>query len=135
MSRLQAMRWATAALVAGSLLLLGAALALKLAQSRWFDIRRIEVAGDARHVSRTAVRAAIGGLAGNYFAVQLDQARHAFEALPWVAQVSVRRVWPNRLRVTLTEHRALGQWSDGRLVSDEPASAGLRGRYRTVVGR
>jgi ABC-type multidrug transport system ATPase subunit len=24
---------------------------------------------------------------------------------------------------------------DGRLVSDEPASAGLRGRYRTVVGR
>jgi ABC-type multidrug transport system ATPase subunit len=24
---------------------------------------------------------------------------------------------------------------DGRLISDEPASAGLRGRYRTVVGR
>jgi cell division protein FtsQ len=114
------MRWATAALVAASLLLLAAALALKVAHGRWFDLRRIEIAGDVRHVSRAAVRAAISGrLAGNYFTIQLDQARRAFETLPWVAQVSVRRIWPNRLRVTLTQHRALGQWSDGRLVSDQ----------------
>jgi cell division protein FtsQ len=119
LSRMQAMRWGTAALLAGSVLLAGAALALKLAQSRWFDIRRIEIAGDVRHISRAAVHSAVGGrLAGNYFTIRLEQARHAFEALPWVAQVSVRRVWPNRLRATLTEHRALGQWSDGRLVSD-----------------
>jgi len=118
-SRGQALRWVTASLLAGSVLLVGAALALKLAQSRSFDIRRIEIAGDVRHISRAAVRAAVGGrFAGSYFTIRLDQARHAFEALPWVAQVSVRRIWPNRLRVTLTEHRALGQWSDGRLVSD-----------------
>jgi cell division protein FtsQ len=35
-----------------------------------------------------------------------------------VANASVRRVWPDRLVVTLTEHRALGVWSDGRLLSD-----------------
>jgi len=115
----RAMRWATAALLAASVAVLGAALALKLAQSRWFDFRRIEIAGDVRHVSRAAVRAAISGhLAGNYFTIRLDRARQAFETLPWVAQASVRRIWPNRLRVTLTEHRALGQWSDGRLLSD-----------------
>ncbi len=115
----RAMRWATAALLAASVAVLGAALALKLAQSRWFDFRRIEIAGDVRHVSRAAVRAAISGrLAGNYFTIRLDRARQAFEPLPWVAQASVRRIWPNRLRVTLTEHRALGQWSDGRLLSD-----------------
>jgi cell division protein FtsQ len=115
----RAVRWATAALLAASVAVLGAALALKLAQSRWFDFRRIEIAGDVRHVSRAAVRAAISGhLAGNYFTIRLDRARQAFETLPWVAQASVRRIWPNRLRVTLTEHRALGQWSDGRLLSD-----------------
>ena len=119
MSRTHWMQWATAALLAAAALLACAALALKLAQSRWFDFRRIEIAGDVRHESRAAVRAAISGrLAGNYFTMHLDQARRAFEALPWVAQVSVRRIWPNRLRVTLTEHRALGEWSDGRLVSD-----------------
>jgi cell division protein FtsQ len=118
-NRLQAMHWATVALLAASALLLGAALALKLAQSRRFDFKRIEIAGDVRHISRAAVRAAISGrLAGNYFTIRLDQARRAFETLPWVARVSVRRIWPNRLRVTLIEHRALGEWSDGRLVSD-----------------
>jgi cell division protein FtsQ len=30
----------------------------------------------------------------------------------------VRRVWPRRLEVTLTEHRAVGVRDDGRLVSD-----------------
>jgi len=115
----QAMRWATAALLAAAALLAGAALALKLAQSPRFDFRRIEIAGDVRHISRAAVRDAISGrLAGNYFTIRLDQARRAFETLPWVAQVSVRRIWPNRLRVTLTEHRALGEWNDGRLLSD-----------------
>jgi len=118
-NRLSWMRWAAASLLAASVLLLGGALALKAAQSRWFDIRRIELAGDVHHVSRAAVRAAISGrLAGNYFTIRLDQVRRAFETLPWVARVSVRRIWPNRLRVTLTEHRAVGEWSDGRLISD-----------------
>jgi cell division protein FtsQ len=116
---LQVMRWVTAAMLAASALLWLAVVALKVAQSRRFDFRRIEVTGDVRHISRGAVRAAVSGrLAGNYFTIRLDQARRAFETLPWVAQVSVRRIWPNRLRVTLTEHRALGEWSDGRLVSD-----------------
>lgn len=119
MNRLQAMRWATVAMVAVSALLLAAVVAMKAARGPWFEFRRIEIAGEVRHISRAAVRAAISGrLAGNYFTIRLDQVRRAFEALPWVAQVSVRRVWPNRLRVTLTEHRALGEWSDGRLVSD-----------------
>ena len=116
---LQAMRRTTAVLLAASAALAAGALAMKAAQSRRFDFRRIEIAGDVRHISRAAVRAAISGrISGNYFTIRLEQARRAFETLPWVAQVSVRRIWPNRLRVTLTEHRALGEWSDGRLVSD-----------------
>jgi cell division protein FtsQ len=118
-SRTRWMQWAAGALLAAAALIVCGALALKLAQSRRFDFRRIEIAGDVRHESRAAVRAAISGrLAGNYFTMHLDQARRAFETLPWVAQASVRRIWPNRLLVTLTEHRALGEWSDGRLVSD-----------------
>jgi len=119
MNRPQALRWAIAALLAASGMLLAGALALRFAHSPRFDLVSIEIAGDVRHTSRAAVRGAIAGhLQGNYFTIRLDQVRRAFESLPWVAQVSVRRIWPNRLRVTLTEHRVLGQWSDGRLVSD-----------------
>jgi cell division protein FtsQ len=140
--RLKAMRWGTAALLAVSALLLVGALALKAAQGPWFDLRRIEIAGDVRHISRAAVREAISGrVAGNYFTIRLDQVRRAFESLPWVAQVSVRRIFPSRLRVTLTEHHALGEWSDGRLVSDagvlfvaNPAEAEADGPLVTFAG-
>jgi cell division protein FtsQ len=89
------------------------------AQRPWFDFKRVEVRGDVRHVTSAELRAAIAGrLAGNYFTLRLDDARRAVETAPWVARASVRRVWPDVLVVELTEHRALGVWDDGRLLSD-----------------
>lgn len=104
-----------------------AAGAIWLAQRPQFEFRRIEIrgaAGDApRHVTEESIRAAIvgqggGRLAGNFFTMRLGQTRRLFESVPWVAQASVRRVWPDRLIVTLDEHRAIGLWSDGRVLSD-----------------
>ena len=37
-------------------------------------------------------------------------AARAFESVPWVRHAVVRRVWPNRLAVTLEEHRAAALW-------------------------
>jgi len=70
-------------------------------------------------VTSASVRAAIAGrLKGNYFTMRLDETRRVLENVPWVARASVRRIWPDRLHVTLVEHRALGVWDDGRLLSD-----------------
>lgn len=114
------------ALAAAALLVLSAA--RWLAQRPAFDFKRIEVRsavtddgvdGELRHVTAASLRAALAGrLRGNYFTMPLDDVRRQFEAVPWVAQASVRRIWPNRLHVTLREHRALGAWADGRLLSD-----------------
>lgn len=110
--------------------MLAAALALLLVggggwlvQRPWFDLRRIELrAADGRsleHVNVNAVRAAtLGRLSGNFFTLSLEEARRVFESVPWVAAVSARRAWPDRLVVTLTEHRAVAVWDDGRLLSD-----------------
>lgn len=103
------------------LVLTGTAVAW-VAQRPQFDFRHVEVrgsAGELQHVTSGALRAAVAGkLRGGFFTMRLEEARRAFEAVPWVAGVSVRRVWPDRLIVTLTEHRALGVWGDGRLLSD-----------------
>jgi cell division protein FtsQ len=103
------------------LVLTGTAVAW-VAQRPAFDFRHVEVrgsAGELQHVTGAALRSAVAGkLRGGFFTMRLEEARRAFESVPWVAGASVRRVWPDRLIVTLTEHRALGVWGDGRLLSD-----------------
>jgi len=119
MSAARLMNWAAllAALIAAGLLLLAAA--RWVVQRPAFNLKRIEVRGDLQHVSAASIRTAIAGrLKGNYFTVQLDEVRRLMETVPWVAQASVRRLWPNRLQITLREFRALGAWDDGRLLSD-----------------
>jgi cell division protein FtsQ len=49
--------------------------------------------------------------------VDLAQAREAFEKLPWVRKVNVRRQWPDRLEVAVEEHRPLARWGTTALVS------------------
>jgi cell division protein FtsQ len=110
-----------AALAAGviALGLLLVAAARWIAQRPSFDFKRVDVRGDLQHVTAASIRAAVAGrLRGNYFTMRIDDTRRLLETVPWVAQASVRRVWPNRLLVTLKEHRALGAWGDGRLLSD-----------------
>src|SRR5206468_3912068 len=61
---------------------------------------------------------ALARITGNFFTVNLEQVRTAFESVPWVRRASVRREWPDQLVVSLEEHEALGTWGeDGKLLS------------------
>ncbi|URI09577.1 cell division protein FtsQ/DivIB [Aquincola tertiaricarbonis] len=96
-----------------------AALVLAAAAVAWvarlpvFALRGIVVDGEMSRSSVAAIRAnAAPQLQGNFFTINLAAARAAFETVPWVRQAIVRRVWPNRLAVTLTEHQAAAYWED-----------------------
>ncbi|UDM50872.1 cell division protein FtsQ/DivIB [Cupriavidus sp. MP-37] len=98
---------------------------LWLAQRPVFAITHVEIGpmdgGALRHVNAPSVRAsALGKLAGNFFTLDLNAARQAFESVPWVRRASVRREWPNGLAVEVEEHEALGTWGapdSGRLIN------------------
>ena len=87
------------------------------AGARWivrqpaFDIRRIAVLGDMGHYNPVSLRAQVlPRLEGTFFSVDLASVQAAFEAVPWVRRAEVRREFPNRLKVTLEEHRAVAYW-------------------------
>ena len=86
-----------------------------------FAITGISVQGDLGHNNEVTLRANVTPrLAGNFFTVDLAQARSAFEAVPWVRKAVVRRDFPGRLKVVLEEHQAVALWgsdSDQRLVN------------------
>jgi cell division protein FtsQ len=98
-----------------------AALALLAALIAWllraplFTLRSIALDGELARSNLATVRAnAVPRLAGNFFSIDLERGRAAFESVPWVRQAVVRRVWPNGLAVTLEEHRAAALWQGER---------------------
>ena len=103
---------ATAAALAAVAAILVAAMAVMwLARQPFFAIRSISVDGDVARNSVSTIRAnAAPKLAGNFVTMDLRAVRRAFESVPWVRLAVVRRVWPNRLRVQLEEHRPVAIW-------------------------
>jgi cell division protein FtsQ len=88
-----------------------------------FSIQSITVKGNVTHSNVVTLRAnVLPQLSGNFFTLNLLQARQAFEQIPWIRSALVRREFPNRLSVTLDEFLPVAQWNvegDGKFLSTE----------------
>ena len=86
-----------------------------------FAVKAIVLQGEVTHNSTATLRANVAPrLKGNFFTLDLQQAREAFEAVPWVRKAVVKREFPNRLRVQIEEHQPEALWgtdSESRLVN------------------
>jgi len=56
---------------------------------------------------------------GTFFTMRLADARSSLQRVPWVRRVALRRQWPDRLEVEVTEHQPLARWNDSALISSE----------------
>ena len=81
-----------------------------------FPLKEIVVQGAPKNVAAAEIQSAVGGIGGNFFAADLAAIRARLEKVPWVRHVDVRRVWPDRIEVSLEEHVALARW--GQAVGD-----------------
>ncbi len=83
----------------------------RLARLPVFNLQAIRVEGDVSRNSEGTIRAnAAPRLVGSFLTLDLQQARAAFEAVPWVRHAVVQRVWPGRLAVRLEEHQPAALW-------------------------
>ena len=102
-----------------------------------FALREVHVIGDARHITRAQVEALVENeLKGTFFTLNLSLARRAFEKLPWVREVNLRRRWPARLEVNVIEHVPLARWGSHALVNmqGEVFQAAYDGKLPTFAG-
>ena len=98
----------------------GGALALhRLPFERWLPLHSVVLEGNLTHVSEARLRSTIGPLLhGGLLGVDVTAIRLALEALPWVDHATVHRVWPDALRITLTEQVAVARWGEATLLND-----------------
>jgi len=93
---------------------------LCLASGLWWGLRHpsfalqlITVEGEvSRNNALTLKTNVVPQLNGNFFTLELDQARQAFESVPWVRSAVVHREFPNRLRVRLQEQHPVALWGE-----------------------
>jgi cell division protein FtsQ len=102
--------------LAGVIILCGALMVI--VQLPVFALREVEVTGQIARTTRDQVHAIVADrLKGNFFTLDLDATRTAFQKLPWVRRATLRRRWPDRLEVDLEEHVVLARWRDSALVN------------------
>ena len=93
-----------------------------LIQLPYFTLRTVEIEPAPntalRYVSPQTIRTAIAGkLTGNFFTMKLAETQAVFVEAPWVRNATVRRIWPNTIRVTLEEQQPFAFWNENQMIN------------------
>jgi len=91
---------------------------------RWMNdasrlpLSRLVVTGQMHYTTNDDIRQAILSLGepGTFMSQDVDVIQQQIERLPWIQQVSVRKQWPDELKIHLVEYVPVARWNDLHLV-------------------
>jgi cell division protein FtsQ len=85
-----------------------------------FPLRSVRVEGQFNQLTAQELEKAVVLKVGkSFFNVNVEAIKEVTRELPWVASVSVRRMWPDGLRILVTEKKAFARWNKKSLVNTE----------------
>lgn len=98
--------------------LLSAALSWMTDANR-LPLSQLIIQGELKHLTTNDVRQAILQLdhLGTFMTQDIESLQSALESLPWVAHASVRKQWPETVKVYLLEHQPAAIWNQDNLVN------------------
>lgn len=56
---------------------------------------------------------------GGFFSLRANDLRENLESIPWVERISIRRIWPNQLIITIHERHPYAKWGQNQLVTNK----------------
>ena len=82
-------------------------------------IRTIQLSGTFDNLDKQEVETTLQQYIGQgFFSLNIYQLQQTLYARAWTDSVSVRRVWPDKLRVMIKEKKPVARWDDRHLLSD-----------------
>ncbi|WP_404398346.1 cell division protein FtsQ/DivIB [Idiomarina loihiensis] len=89
-----------------------------LTDEQQVPLSELSVKGDLHYTASEGIRRALTAEPlGSFFTANVDDLRGRVEQLPWVQKVSIRKVWPDKLSVYVTEHKPVAMWNGDRLIN------------------
>lgn len=117
------LHWLKPALAVGSVAAsaIGLALLLQWMQDpRAWPLNKVQVEGRFQHLQQSGLEAEITPLLeAGFFVVDVAEIQKRLGSLPWVNDVSVRRVWPDRITVSIVEQKAVARWGDNGFLNQQ----------------
>jgi len=101
-----------AATLAGSVI--GLTLLLDWMQDPYqWPVQTVNIKGKFRHLQQTQLQNEVLPLVSEgFFGMNVSAIQARLQNLPWVEQVSVRRVWPDRLSIAVREQQPVAYWGE-----------------------
>ena len=85
-------------------------------------IKRVQISGLFTHLSPAELETrAAKAIRGGFITVSVAGIKRELMQDEWLSEVAVRRVWPDRLSIHVTEHEPVALWGSSSLVSREAA--------------
>jgi cell division protein FtsQ len=85
-----------------------------------FPIKQVRIEGEFRQLSTFTLQKSVEDkVRGGFFNIDVTAIREAVLKEPWVYDVSVHRVWPDGLRVSVKEQVAISRWKNTGLLNKE----------------
>ena len=81
-------------------------------------VQVIDFSGQYEHISIARLERKIRkSQPGSFFELDVNEVFRLIEAQPWVYRASVRKQWPNRLKIYLVEQQPVARWNDDMLLN------------------
>jgi len=89
-------------------------------QSNVLPILHVTVEGEFNHIDKAVlVEAVKPHTRGSFLSIDVAKISEAGEALPWIRQVQVRRVWPDSLHLVVEEQVPVARWKNTSLMNKD----------------
>ncbi len=84
-------------------------------------LSKIVLQGDLQYVSAFDVQRAFGQLEhiGTFMSQDINELQASAQSIPWVSHASIRKQWPDTIKVFLTEYQVAAIWNGNALLDDK----------------
>jgi cell division protein FtsQ len=90
----------------------------KLLDQENLPVNSIVISGEMPYTQRDDVLTAMNNInLGNFFQVDVNEIQSQVSALPWVYSVSVRKQWPNEVKIYIVDQTPVALWNGDFLLN------------------
>jgi cell division protein FtsQ len=82
-------------------------------------VRSIQLQASFDNLDQREVESTLQAYIGQgFFSLDILQLQQSLQDMAWTESVSIRRIWPDKIRVAILEKKPVARWDDDHLLSD-----------------